>query len=33
MVLEWATAHQSELLENWNLRVANEPLNEIDPLE
>lgn len=33
MVMEWATVHQAELLENWYLAHQHEPLNKIDPLE
>jgi hypothetical protein len=33
MVLEWAFAHRDELMENWNLAEAHQPLNQINPLE
>lgn len=33
MVIEWATIHQSELLENWELARQNMPLEKILPLE
>ena len=33
LVLEWATAHQDELLADWNLAMANKPLQPIAPLE
>lgn len=33
MVLEWASAHRSELLANWRLAEAQEPLRRIAPLE
>jgi hypothetical protein len=33
MVLEWATAHQTELLENWRLLNSDQPPNKIDPLD
>ena len=32
-VLEWADLHQQELLENWRLARAGQPLNRIAPLE
>jgi hypothetical protein len=33
LVLEWAFEHRSELLENWQRAVAQEPLQPIAPLE
>jgi Domain of unknown function (DUF4160) len=33
MVLEWATVHQTELLENWRLLNSDQPPNRIDPLD
>ena len=33
MVLEWATAHRSELIKNWELARSQQPLNEIEPLD
>jgi hypothetical protein len=33
MVVEWATQHQVELMENWNLARQQAPLHSIDPLE
>jgi len=33
LVMEWATIHQDELLENWNLAGTRAPLNPVDPLE
>jgi len=33
LVLEWAFEHRSELLENWERAVAQEPLQPIAPLE
>ena len=32
-VIEWASLHRTELLENWNLAVKELPLLAIDPLE
>ncbi|MGH2561133.1 MAG: DUF4160 domain-containing protein [Thermomicrobiales bacterium] len=32
MVLEWAKAHQAELLENWALARDLQPLRSIEPL-
>jgi len=32
-VLEWADLHKQELLENWGLARARQPLNRIAPLE
>ena len=33
MVTEWATMHQQELREDWNLARSNAPLQDIAPLE
>lgn len=33
LVVEWATRHRADLLENWDLARAEEPLNKIAPLE
>jgi len=33
MVLEWASQHREELLEDWRLASAHEPLKKILPLE
>jgi hypothetical protein len=33
MVVEWASLHQNELLENWELARQQAPLNRIAPLE
>ena len=33
LVLEWATHHRGELLEDWNLCEKKQPLNKIPPLE
>jgi hypothetical protein len=33
LVLEWATQHRAELLEDWSLCEKKRPLNKISPLE
>lgn len=33
LVIEWASAHQAELLQNWNLAKQQEPLESVQPLE
>jgi len=33
LVVEWATLHQNELLEDWNLARASQELHKIPPLE
>ena len=33
MVMEWATLHQTELLENWDLARQQAPLKKVEPLE
>lgn len=32
LVLEWATLHREELLENWELTKSNQPTKKIEPL-
>jgi len=32
LVIEWATLHQNELLDDWRRAQGHEPLNKIDPL-
>jgi hypothetical protein len=33
LVLEWASKHKQELLQNWELANVPDKLNKIDPLE
>lgn len=33
MVLEWASQHKDELMDNWNKAQVPEKLNQISPLE
>lgn len=33
LVTEWASLHQTELMQNWELAQTNQPLNKIIPLE
>ena len=33
MVMEWATLHQNELMENWRLARQQQPLQRVTPLE
>jgi hypothetical protein len=33
LVIEWASKHQSELMDDWNLARAQAELRKIDPLE
>lgn len=33
LVLEWASQHREELMEDWRLASAHEPLKKIRPLE
>jgi hypothetical protein len=33
LVIEWASQHQSELLENWDLAKNNQALKKISPLK
>ena len=32
LVIEWATLHQQELLDDWRRAAGQEPLQEIEPL-
>ena len=32
LVMEWASTHQAELLEDWNLARGQAPLKPIEPL-
>ncbi len=32
-VVEWASQHQTELVENWDLAIRQQPLHSIQPLE
>jgi len=32
LVMEWASLHQAELLEDWQAAKANRPLAPVDPL-
>jgi hypothetical protein len=32
LVMEWASSHQAELLEDWNLARGHAPLKSIEPL-
>lgn len=32
LVIEWASSHQAELMEDWNLARAQAPLKPIEPL-
>ena len=32
LVLAWATIHQDELMQNWELARSQKPLNRINPL-
>lgn len=32
LLMEWASLHQQELLENWQIMKQNLPLNKIEPL-
>ena len=32
-VLEWHNLHKDELMKNWNLAEAEEPLKKVEPLE
>ncbi len=32
LVMEWASSHQAELLEDWNLARRQAPLKSIEPL-
>ena len=33
MVMEWASEHREELLEDWTLAEKHQPLKRIEPLE
>lgn len=33
LVVEWATLHQAELIENWERAKNQQPINKIEPLE
>ncbi len=33
MVMEWATLHQNELMDNWHLARQHQPLHKVKPLE
>lgn len=33
LVVEWAAIHRDELLEDWKLALAKQPLNSIKPLD
>jgi hypothetical protein len=33
LIIEWASSHQAELLQNWELARQQEPLELIQPLE
>lgn len=33
LVVEWATLHQAELIENWERARNQQPINKIEPLE
>jgi hypothetical protein len=33
MVIEWASLHQDELMDNWVKAIENESLNKIEPLK
>lgn len=33
LVVEWASLHQNELVENWERARQNQPLQDISPLE
>lgn len=33
LVMEWASIHQEELMENWDLAVKHDQLHSIAPLE
>jgi len=33
LVIEWATIHQQELIEDWRRAQAQQPLQKVDPLE
>ena len=33
LVMEWATLHQNELLDNWRRVQEHQPVEKIDPLQ
>jgi hypothetical protein len=33
LVVEWASIHKDELLNNWNLAMENKRISKIEPLE
>jgi len=33
LVIEWASIHKNELLNNWNLAMENKRIRKIEPLE
>jgi hypothetical protein len=33
MVIEWASLHQEELMDNWKKAIENESLDKIEPLK
>jgi hypothetical protein len=33
LVIEWASIHKNELLNNWNLAMENKRISKIEPLE
>ena len=33
MVMEWASVHKEELMEDWNLAKSNRPPKKIEPLQ
>jgi len=33
LVVEWATLHQAELIENWERAKNQQPINKLEPLE
>ena len=33
LVIEWATLHQDELINDWHRAQGHEPLNKIEPLD
>jgi len=33
LIVEWASRHQAELMENWRLAMERRPLNRIEPLD
>ena len=33
LIVEWASRHRADLMENWRLAVERKPLKKIEPLE